>query len=260
MNDPKVEELCYRLITENPNDKFDNASPLFYSLPEFNLRIIDGMLTIQPQKKYTNVDQVKADIEPFLRTWELTSFLNGNRHRIRFAYSDAKIVDLKPDPQNHTIAARSSIHAIIIGENLSLVRQNTVYPSPVMGYVASDLTDELILRLKHYIDGRETLPSMTFYILERLQIALSDKQGDKRKNLSQKLKISQRVLKQLGNLTNRADPEIGRHAKGIRIPLTQKEKTWMEHVVFRLVSRLAEFNAGNNILKFITLRDFPPLI
>jgi len=258
MNDPKVEALYYQFVSDNPNDKFDDAKPLIFTEKGLDFNLDKGVLTICPQKKYPSPDQVKIEVEPILRAWEFSTFVRDNHHRIRFIYRDAKVIDLHPDPGSYTLNAQTG-HFILVGENVTLTVNNSVYPNPESNYITSELTDELVDRLKQYTDGRETLPSMAYYILDRVEYVLVGKEKNKRNKLAEILKIQWKVLDELGKLSNRSDTKIGRHGNEEPIPLTQGQINWLEHVSFRLVARVAEYNFDKNNLKLITLDDFPPL-
>jgi len=49
MNDPKVEEVFYRFISEDPNVKFDDAEPFLFTQMGFDFRLEKGVLTVHPQ-------------------------------------------------------------------------------------------------------------------------------------------------------------------------------------------------------------------
>jgi len=258
MNDPKVEELYYRFISDNQNDKFDDAKLLEFSEQGFDFRLDKGMLTARPQKKYSSPDQAKMDVEPILKAWEFSAFVKDNRHRIRFIYHDAKVIDLKPDTNGVTITLQSA-YLVATAETVTVAMNNPVYPTPENNYKTSELTDELVNRLKQYTDGRETLPSMAYYILDRLEFVFAGNEKNRRVKLSKILNIDWKVLDKLGKLSNRSDTKIGRHGDREPFPLTQEQLRWLEKAVFRLVERVAEYNFEKNNIITIKMDDFPPL-
>jgi hypothetical protein len=258
MNDPKVEALYYQFVSDNPNDKFDDVKTLIFADNGFDFNLDKDILTVCPQKQFSDPEQVKIEVEPILSAWEFSAFVRDNRHRIRFIYRDAKVIDLHPDPGNVTLNVQTGYFKLV-GENVTLTVHNLAYPNPENNFVTSELTDELVDRLKQYTDGRETLPSMAYYILDRLEYALVGKEKNKRNKLAEIFKIHWKVLDKLGKLSNRSDTKIGRHGNEEPLPLTQRQINWLEQVSFRLVARVAEYNFNKNDLKLITLDDFPPL-
>ena len=66
MNDPHVELLRYRFVSENPNDRFDSAKPLILSLGPFDIELNEGILEVHPQKHYPDIERAKQEFEPFL--------------------------------------------------------------------------------------------------------------------------------------------------------------------------------------------------
>jgi hypothetical protein len=257
MNDPKVEKLYYRFLSIDPDDKFVDAQTLEFTKQGFKFRLENGMLTIIPDIKYSNPEELKPLIEPILKAWEFAAFIRDSRHRIRFVYRYADVIDLKPDPKNITIMLHPA-ELVATGHVAKMIRTNSLYPNPDNNYSTSALTEELVDRLKTYIDGRETLPSMSYYILDRVEYVLAGKTRNRRKKISELLKIDWNILNRVGELSNRSDTKIGRHGNREPVPLTQDQIHWLEKVSFRLVERLAEYNQDPNNLVLIMMKDFGP--
>lgn len=254
MNDPKVEALYYRFVSDNPNDQFDDAKPQAFTLQEFNFSLEKAILTVRPQIKYSSVDQAREKIDPILRKWEFSAFIENKSHRIRFVFQDANIVDLNPDTKGVAISLRSA-YMVGVAESVTVNIQNPDYPSLINSYTTSELTDELTFRLKQYTDRNELPTQMAYYILERLEYILVGKTKNARKKLAEILIVDFDVLQKLGELSNRSDPKIGRHGNREPLPLTQDQINWLEQVAFRLVARVAEYNNDKNNLKSISMKD-----
>jgi hypothetical protein len=253
MNDPHVEELHYRFISENPSDRFDEALPLNVTLGMFDVELQEGSLIARPLEHYAGVESAKEDFEPHVRSWESAAFLNASRYRIRFEYTHAKVVDRNP-PLDNLVLNLHSIDSIVVGEHVTITRSMPWYPSPDTGFQASSLTDELVYRLKRYRDGRDTLPVVAYYVLEALEREFQGSKG-----AQQVLNVTDKVWHKLSKLSNHPDPEIGRHARnrsGIeRRPFSQSELQWMEDIVFRLVRRVGEVNVGTEAAKLPKIAD-----
>lgn len=263
MNDPKVTELYYKFISDNPQDLFDNVTPLDFSNQAFDFHLENGLLTVRPKVKYPSPDLAKNELEPFLRDWELSAYLSSSHHRIRFAFQDANIIDLNPDPNTYDETIRlQSVYSVTAAENVTLTVHNWTYPNPETNSKASSLTDELVTRLKLLQDQREHPTSVARYILEKLEKVVANKtknRKNKRIGLAQELKIDQEVLNKLGELANTTDPIMGVHADIVVRQLQPEEKSWLEHVSFLLVTRISEYDKDPKRLIQITMNDLPKL-
>ena len=258
MNKPHIESLIYRFESENPNDKFDEASALEGRLEGYEFELADGELTARPLHHFDEVEQARELIEPKLRSWESTAFLEPNRFRIRFRFVDAKLVDLEPDPGNTTIHLRAG-ERIVFRERVTLVRGMRKYPAPDPSFESTPFTDKLIYRLQQYHDGHELLPGVAYYILEQLERSLIGDQKNRRRLLGRHMKVQKKVLVELSELSNRPDPRVGRHAKENPVPLSDAETTWMDAVIFRLVRRAGELHNPEEQIAEISMDDLPPL-
>jgi hypothetical protein len=258
MNDPHVEKLYYRFKSEDPNVLFVNAQLLTVSFDSFDVEIKEDQLTAIPLEHYTDEASARASFEPLLRSWESSAFLSAARLRIRFTFEQADIVDRQPTPGNITISLRSISSTVSFGTPTFTVSRNS-YPEPDKNFAASALTDELITRLQLYRDGKQTLPHVAYYILEKLEEELVGSKPNKRKVLGKILSIHYDVLKNIGDISNKSDANIGRHASQLNIPLTSKELNWLEVAIFRLVKRVGEINNGSNRLPLIQMTDLPDL-
>jgi len=259
MNDPHVEELCYRFISENSSDRFEEAAPLITTLGTFEIELKDSVLTVRPQEHYAEVDKAKEDFEPHLKSWESSAFLDSSRFRIRFAFMDARLADRDPAPDETTLSVKVA-EMVMIAERVALVRDMKTYPCPASSFRADPPTEELIYRLKKYRDGRESLPVVAYYVLEKLEVAFVGKnQKNVRQELGRQLRVDNDILKRLGELSNIPDPRIGRHAAQGDAQITPEELHWMEAVTFRLARRVGEIHAAIPHLPQITMGDFPPI-
>ena len=255
MNDPHVANLFYRFISEDPSVLFDKAQPLTLNLGSFEVEIKDGGLVATPQEHYSDEESAKAAFEPFLHAWESTAFLRPSKYRIRFKFDHADVIDRNPTPGQVTLYARGIVSTATMGTPVITLHVSK-YPEPDPNFVASLLTDELIFRLQQYKDGRQTLPHVGYYILERLEQEIA---GGKRKQLAKILNVDFDVLDKIGRFSNKPDARIGRHASSTNDPLSDNEVNWLEEAIFRLVRRAGEINSGSQTLPFITMSDLPYL-
>ena len=255
MNDPHVEALHYRFISEDPSDLFDKAHPLAMQLGDFEVELRGEKLAIKPLVHYATQAEAKAAVEPYLRSWESAAFLSPSRFQIRFKFESANVIDRDPDPHNLTI----SLSAAAVGVSTAratLTRSMSKFPAPDVTFLASKLTDELIDRIKRYRDGREPLASMAYWMLNRLE-----KEYGGRQQISRELKVHKDVLQELGRLSETSDPEHGRKAKphGGPTRLTQAQVKWLDETIVQLVRRVGEVSANVNSRQQLSMRDLPPI-
>jgi hypothetical protein len=258
MNDPHVEKLYYRFISEDPNIRFEKAEPLQISVGSFDVEIQDSLLVAVPRDHFPNEESAKAAFEPILHSWESSVFLGPRKFRIRFKFDKADVVDRNQTPGRTTLYAHTAGSLESAG-TITAILYSSKYPEPDLNFAASPLTDELIFRLQQYKDGRQTLPHVAYYILERLEKEFAGTKAKRRKELARILNIDDDVLDKMGHFSNKPDARIGRHASSIDAPLSNKELNWLEEAVFRLVKRAGEISFGSKILPIIKMSDFPKL-
>jgi hypothetical protein len=254
MNNPHVETLFYRFVSENYNDKFDQAKPFKGSLDSFDVELADGILTVIPHKHYPDEESVKLAFEPLLHSWESAAFLDPSRYRVRFIYSHADVVDLSPTPSEGNIQGRSAGMAVVAGR-ITGVRGMPDYPAPAFNFAASSLTNELIDLLKRYHDRRIPLTAMTYLFLTTLE-----REFGNRKEVSKALNIQWDVLQMIGYLSDTTDPKHRRKARGQGpSKLSHNQVNWLETVGFVTAKRVGELNAGVTSISQIRMSDLPKL-
>jgi hypothetical protein len=88
------------------------------------------------------------------------------------------------------------------------------------------------------------------------------KVGEKnvRDKLGQILRVDKAVLKQIGNLSNKTDSRIGRHASNQDASISGKELVWLEEAIFRLVKRAGEIaDTKSTDFPQIEMSDLPEI-
>lgn len=257
MNNPHVEALYYRFISENPNDDFNAAQEVSVKLGNFEVTLRNDELIAKPTEHIPDEKSAIEALEPYLHAWEDRAFLEHSHFRIRFIYKRANIIDLNPNPNSLEISL-GTLELSATAEVISIHRSMDTYPDPPTNFSSSQLMNELIYRLKSFKDGREQIPTVAYAILDRLESTFSE--GNRRKQLAEWLHFDEIVLENLGNFSNKRDQQIGRHMGPDNQPITALEKVWIEQVAFRIVQRVGEINAhAATTLHIIRMSDFPPL-
>lgn len=252
MNGPHVVALYYKFVVEQLGDDFSKASPLSGSLGEFDFNLSDDVLEVRPRVHFASIDDAKLDLDPYLRSWEQSALVGSHELKISFQYQRAHVVRPVLPPgfasETGTVVGRWRASGVD-------VLLHSQYPSPDPNFAVSNLTDLLTSRYHNYRLGREPLPSFGYWLLTELEQAFGE---GSRKKVARELKVEFKVLDKLGQLTSRADPNIGRKAEGDRRPLTLAELAWLDAVAVRLIRRVGEYNAHVPLTE-ITLSDLPPL-
>ncbi len=66
MNDPHVEKLYYRFVSEDSDDRFEKAQPLTTTLGSFDIELREGLLIASPQAHYADEESARATFEPIV--------------------------------------------------------------------------------------------------------------------------------------------------------------------------------------------------
>ena len=254
MNDPHVEALYYRFVTEDDSDDFSQAAPLSGSLGDFDFTLADGHLVARPRLHFASADDAIAALEPHLRAWEQSSLVSRYHYAFRFRYLHPHLIDRAPTPGNQVIELVGIASTATFG--IAAVVRRSNYPPPADDFAASDLTDLLTPRYDNHRRGREPLPSFGYWLLTVLEQSFGK---GRRRRAASALHVQFEVLDTIGKLTSKADPAIGRKAAGDAIAFTPAELAWLDAVVARLIYRVGERNTGIDPLPLITLADFPKL-
>lgn len=254
MNDPHVERLLYKFKSENENDQFDEAEALKTIISDWEVELVDGELTAKPNIHFPNAESARIEFDDILNSWESAALLDPGRYRISFQYKHAEIIDRQPTPGVVTLSP-ATLYITATTGNINLIHNIKNYPAPKRNFVSSPLTDELIGKIKKYLDGRNTLAGMGYWFFTILK-----REYGNRENVSRVLNFNEKVLSTLGRITESSDPDHGRKAIG-KGPekYSENEKKWIEEALFMIVNRIGEINAGVKETKRIFMSDLPPL-
>lgn len=119
----------------------------------------------------------------------------------------------------------------------------------------------MYIRYKAYRQGRETLTTMANVCRTLLEASTGSK-NKQRKKAADQYYIDLEVLSKLGELCDKGSNEEARKApkKGTFIPLTPKEKQWIEQVVKEIIRRVGEWSHNPRAnLRLLTMSDFPAI-
>lgn len=266
MRDPHVEILRYRLETAS-NITYDNPLPVDIDHDEFSGRLETGILTCHMKKHYESIDAAHKVVTWYLRAWEMDAALKFGPGEIRFVYEDAQVIDRNPPPPDAPLEIQVSEGFLTMeGSVVTLRVTRREYPKPPMIFRVSPDVETLWQRYQMYLDGKDRLLSMAYFCLSLLELiaggspASRSGQSKRRRAASNMFSIEYDVLNQLGELTSaRGDRLTARKAQTTPIPLSEKERQWIEVTIKQVIRRIGEYNCGLT-LPTIRMTDLPPLL
>ena len=265
MRDPHVEELRYRVETA-ANVAYRNPPPIEVDEEEFSGRLEDGIFTCHMKLHYSSVGAAGGVVDQYLRAWEIDADLTLGRGEIRFIYEDTKVIDRNPPPPDAPkvlqVEAVDKIAVSDTGVTLHVTRVK--YPDPPRIFRISPDVETLWCRYQSYLDGKEPLLSMAYFCLTVLEIRGGPdpnlKGWERRLAASKMFNIDMAILNKLGALASeRGDIANARKAQITAIPLSEKERAWIEATIKHLIRRLGEHGSGK-MLPLITMADLLPLV
>jgi hypothetical protein len=260
MNDPHVVRLKYKLVTGD-SVSYNSPPPVVFSDPGFDLKLENGILTVDMKEHFTTAGSADERLRPTLRAWEIQVGLFDGRDALKFEFDGSEIVDRNPPPPGSAIA-----HAVGVSEVLGVsdfqkaqVVRNQ-YPNPPTSFKASPLVELLWSRLQQHLDGKEFLTGTGFACLTLIEAQASSRKG-RRKKASVQYKIHIDVLKKLGELTADVGDELSARkfeAPSTKRPHTPAEQDWILEAIKLLIARVGEYDFDPAApLKQITLADLP---
>jgi hypothetical protein len=255
MNDPHIEALYYSVRHAEYVD-YDKAGPLSRDTPGFTVRIESGCAEITMISHHATVEAACAEVEPFLRAWELTAALEFGPAEFELAYDRAKIIDRRPAAAQVALqVADAALFTVTTTSAIAHIARSK-YPDPPPASIARDAAVELMFdRFCRYCAGRTTLPDTANFCLTALELNAGG-----RKAAAGRYSVAMPILKKLGELAAKKGGTEARKAGGAGAELTPTERQWLEVTVKRLIRRAAEVAGGPSApLPQITMACLPPL-
>jgi hypothetical protein len=214
---------------------------------------------VSMKEHYPTQGEAIRCVESDLRSWEILAALQFGPGSLFFDFEAADIIERTPSPpgaeQGYSATASGGI---VFGGSADCVVHRGQYPSPPHGFRADPIVVSLWGRYARYRDGGEPLTGMAYFCLTVMQ---ADAGG--RKEAAAKFRIHADVLKMLGKLSSEAgnETEARKLDKGSTfVPLTEKQRAWMDAAVRKLVRRAGEYAADpNSNHAEITMADLPDL-
>lgn len=254
MQDPHIETLRYEVYSGS-GIAYEKPQPVTLTNLLGNFKLADGRLVINPAEHYSDPEQAREIIEPFLRAWEIEADLRGNHKTIRFKFLRAEIVDRALDSKNkttpHSFSVTGTTHITIIPRSTMQLILNS-YPSPPVTFRSTPEAAVAFNRWMQFREGKEPLQSMAYFVLTVLE-----NNAGGRKNAAKIYRIDNKFLKEFGRLSStKGTPANARKFQfgGNMVQLTDQEQHWLDAATRLIIRRLGEHASGAD-LDQITLDD-----
>ena len=108
MNDPHVVRLKYKLVT-GETVSYNSPTPVVFSDPGFDLRLENGILTVDMKEHHATVGSADERLRPTLRAWEIHVGLFDGRNALKFELDGSEVVDRNPPPPGSPIGNLASV-------------------------------------------------------------------------------------------------------------------------------------------------------
>ena len=258
MRDPHVASLRYRLKPFETTI-YKNAQAVTGNRSEFEYYLNDGILTCHMREHYPTEREARRVVDDFLYSWKIKTALELEGSEMEFEFEYSNLIDRNPPPPGNSefVHVSGSSGVKFTGSAISeLCITRREYPEPPIVFTVTPDVETLWGRYKKYLDKKsDELLSMAYACLTFIE----KKAGGSRKPAANLFKIDEPILNMLGNLTaNRGDALTARKfpKKGDLIPLSVKEKKWIEAAVKIFILRMGEL-ANIQTAKSITMNDLP---
>lgn len=236
---------------------YRNPEPVSFSNHLGTFDLGDNKLRIAPTEHFSDEDEARRAVEPFLRAWEIEADLSSNVGMIRFKFERVELVDRDPPPPGSPqVIEVKGASMMLVGASASLHLTCTKYPQPPKTFRATPEVQHAYRRWIGFRSGKEPLQSMAYFVLTLLESAAGSRQSAARS-----FQIDVAVLGTIGRLSStKGDESTARKAgPGNQFQeLSGAEKQWLEEAVRRVVHRLGEHASGAP-LTLISLTDLPSI-
>jgi hypothetical protein len=250
VKDPHVEALYYNFTSLDEGHDFSQAAAWQGNLGGFNCHLADGRLEARPQAHYPDAQSARDALEPHLRAWVLWSELKDGI-RIEFKAAGARVVDRASG--SVTVEGQAALAIATAFHATGKVNHSSYPPPSPKPLAASTLVEELLRWVRDLRERRHPM----LVIANLFQTRLLFEYGGLDRAAAA-LNVTPRVLRKLGELSAKNDPDERRKVAGPVVRLTHAERGWILAVLPRLTVQVAEIAAGANPPR-LTMADLPPL-
>lgn len=256
MNDPHVVSLEYSLETVH-STSYRNPPSVGVERAAFSARLADGRLTVTMKQHFSSAEAARAEIEHFLRAWELDVALRYGPGELQFVFKDSVVIDRNPPlPGQPQVVHLSGTAVCVATASTTLHVARAKYPEPPSRFRVTPDVETLWQRYEGYRAGREPLLSIAYFCYTLIQ-----NRAGGRKQAALKFSIDELILRKLSELTStRGDGTSARKFddQSRLTPLSGNEQAWIEAAVKVLIRCVGEFDPDHP-LPTLTMSDLPEL-
>jgi hypothetical protein len=251
MIDPHVEALYY-IVKHMDRVDYADAGTLEHEEPGFTVLIVDGRANVAMKSHHGTAADARAEVEPFLRAWELSAEHEFGPGQFEFIYDQVKIVDRASTPKLFPLTITIPLSIEIDAAHL----RRSKYPDPPPASIAVDeVVTQMSQRFNRYLFGRTILADAANFCLT---VLVSNAGG--RKSAAARYSVAKPVLDKIGDLAANKGGNEARKASGTEAEFTAAERDWLEKAIRRLIWRAAEIARDPSAsLVQITMADLPRL-
>ncbi len=254
MRDPHV-QLMHYAVGSGEGISYQDPEPVSFSNHLGTFDLSDNKLRIAPVEHFSEEEEARRAVEPFLRAWEMEADLNSNVGMIRFTFERVELIDRDPPPPGSPqVITVKGVATISVDLSASLQITCRKYPQPPNTFRATPEVQHAYRRWIGFRSGKEPLQSMAYFVLTLLESAARG-----RMNAARSFNIESAVLGTIGRLSStKGDPSTARKAGlGTQFQeLTAAEKQWLEKAIPLVIRRLGEHASGAPLAP-IALTDLP---
>jgi hypothetical protein len=202
---------------------------------------------------YSTPESARADIEPFLRAWELSAALFDASDKFEFVFERGEIIDRKPTPGPINAKAIIVLSNLTVSAHAHVVRAK--YPDPPVGLAVNGDVELMLDCYRMHRADRRSLGDTCYFCLTVLERAAGN-----RKAAAIKFGIDFAVLSKIGELTTNKGGKEARKIDGAHTDYTATERTWLHEALKMLVRRAAELAHDSNASrKSISMSSLPTI-
>lgn len=252
METPQIEYLLYEISCDEYTE-YRSQNIREYEVDDWKCEIADGKVKLFPKTEYEAHDDALVAAEEFVRCWTIMAQLWGNLGCFELNYKS--MVFYPTQGEEGTIYPASA--SLKLSSSMSAIAHviKSQYPAPPQ---RSRITPELEVMFLHdqmVRSKKAFLGPSAYFCLTVLEL-----QFEERSEISKALRISGKILGNLGSLTTKKGGASGRKAKGIFLPYSREEELWLREVMKELVQRKFQYDIGDTeSFQYLTMADLPKL-
>ena len=215
MNNPHVVALIYG-IERRASVDYEEAELFVREEPAFRLEVKDKKARFELKDHYAEESAARESVKEYIRAWEFDACLNNGPSSFKLRFDESEIEDRNPTPG--VVCGRVSLRAGVPTISASVTCRVRKYPSPPLDLAISPDVQTMYDRYMNYLQGREPLSGMAFFVSPFLRIR---REGEKQ--LPESTRLRRECLEKSVICVQRKEDRIQRKEGGVTKELTEEE-------------------------------------